>query len=170
MIKSLTTLTRLLIVEDIQEDDGGSTLRFQQGIQGRLPRGDNYEAHLRLARRSQERHHPIGVHFGEAENIVELIRADNDVPVELGAEDAAGTRVLFQGHDGMFHLSAEHPDSARHRASLNEAIHRKAQIWFIAHKPDLALLDIWPAGWAATISPVCDGNGSPDPQISRNRN
>lgn len=149
MIKSLTTLTRLLIVQDIQEDDSSATLRFQQGVQGRLLRADaNYEIRLRLAWRSQERHHPIGVSFGAGQTIAELIRADNDVPAELGADDATGAQVLFQGHDGVFHLNANHPESARLRAVLSEAIQRKARIWFIAQKPELALLDLLPAGEA----------------------
>lgn len=161
MAEVVTTFTRLVIVREIQEDSGGATLRFQQGGQGHLAVSNaNYETRLRLARRSQQRQHPIGVHFGEGENIVELIRADNDIPMQL-CEDAAGARVFLQGHDGVFHLSALHPDSARLRAALNEAIHRKAPIWFIARKPDLALLDILPAGWVATISHSCEGNGSP---------
>jgi len=159
MAEAVTTRTRLAIVREIQEDGSGATLRFQQGGQVRIALGDaNYETHLRLAQRSRERQHPVGVRFGEGQSIAELIRADNDVPAEI-CEDASGARVFFLGHDGVFHLRAEHPESARLRAVLSEAIQRKARVWFVAQKPDLALLDILPAGWTAAAAHTCDGNG-----------
>ena len=160
MAEAVTTRTRLAIVREIQEDSSGATLRFQQGGQGRIALGDaNYEAHLRLARRSQERQHPVGIRFGEGQTIAELIRADNDVPTKV-CEDAAGARVFFQGHDGIFRLQADHTESARLRTLLGEAIQRKARLWFVAQKPDLTLLDILPAGGSAT-SDSCDRNGFP---------
>ncbi|MCI0461870.1 MAG: hypothetical protein L0Z62_33380 [Gemmataceae bacterium] len=141
--------TRLLVVREIQEDESGATLHFQQGGHGRLAlRDTNYGTSLRLARRSQERAHPVGVHFGEGPAILELIRADNDVPTHLGEEEPDGARVLFQGHDGVFRLQANHPECARIRALLVEAIRQKAHVWFLAQKPDLALLDLLGAGWA----------------------
>lgn len=143
MAEALTTLTRLLIVREIQEDESGATLRFQQGGHGHLTLGDaNYAAHLRLARRSQERQHPVGVSFGEGYAITELIRADNDFPMELWDEGSDRVQVLFQGHDGVFHIKPDHPESARLRAALGEAVQRKARVWFIAQKPDLALVDV----------------------------
>src|SRR5436309_2857309 len=114
MAEALTTLMKLLVVREIQEDESGATLRFQQGGHGRLALPDaNFATHLRLARRSQERQHPLGVSFGEGHAITELIRADNDVPTELCAEEADHARILFQGHDGVFRLKLDHPDSTR---------------------------------------------------------
>lgn len=142
MIEARTTRIRLLIIQEVQEDDSGATLRIQEGVQGRLARGDaNYESHLRLARRSLEGQHPVGVRFGEGQTIVELIRADNDVPTEL-CENGRDARVFFQGHDGVFCLDASHPESARLRALLNSAIRQKARLWFIVQKPKLDLLDM----------------------------
>lgn len=143
--EAATTLMRLAIVREIQEDGSGATLRIQQGSQGRLDINDaNYAAPLRLARRSHERQHPLGVRFSEAQTIAELVRADNDVPTEF-SEDATGARVIFQGHDGIFRLKSDHPESVRLRALLDEAIRQKVRTWFIAQKPDLALLDVLPA-------------------------
>jgi len=143
MAEALTSLTKLLVVMKIQDDQSGATLGFQQGGQGRLALSDvNYAAQLRLARRSQERQHPVGVSFGEGQAIIELIRADYDVPAQLLEEDADGARVLFQGHDGVFRIKRDHPESGRIRADLSEAICQKASVWFIAQKPDLALLDV----------------------------
>ena len=143
MVEALTTRTRLLVVREIQEDESGVELRFQQGSHGRLDlREANSATYLRLARRSQERQHPVGVSFGEGYTITELIRADNDVPSELWEEEPGHARVLFQGHDGVFSLRPDHPEVVRLRAELGEALRQKARIWFIAQKSSLALLDV----------------------------
>lgn len=156
MVKALTTGTTLRVVREVHEDESGAALRFQQGGQGRLALGDaNYATHLRLARRSQERQHPVGVTFGEGQTITEVIRADNDVPSQLWEEEPGQARVLFQGHDGVFRLRPEHPESARLHAELGEALRQKARVWFIAQKPDLALLDVLPAGQVTAGSPRC---------------
>ena len=87
MFEALTARPGLLVVREIQEDENGATLCFQQGGHGRLTLCDaNYARHLQIARRSRERQHPIGVRFGEGEVITELLRADNDVPAELWEE------------------------------------------------------------------------------------
>jgi len=162
MAEALTTFTKLLVVQEIQEDASGAILRFQQGCQGRLSLGNaNYAAHLRLARRSQERQHPVGVRFGEGHAIAELIRADNDVPTQLWEEDADRARVLFQGHDAVFRLKRDHPESARIRTLLSEAIRQKARVWFIAQKPDLALADVgFPIGGEISASNGEEGKPS----------
>jgi hypothetical protein len=161
VVKALTTGTTLRVVREVHEDEGGAALRFQQGEQGRLALGDaNYATHLRLARLSQERQHPVGVTFGEGQTITEVIRADNDVPSDLWEEEPGQARVVFQGHDGVFRLKPEHPESARLRGELDEALRQKARVWFIAQKPDLALLDVLPAGQVAAASPTCKGGGS----------
>jgi hypothetical protein len=114
MAEALTTATKLLVVREIQEDESGATLCFQQGAHGRLAASDpNYATHLQLARRSQERQHPVGVSFGEAPAVTGLIRADNDVPRELWEEDPDRALVLFEGHDGVFRLNLRSLASSR---------------------------------------------------------
>ena len=153
MTETLTILAKLLIVHEIQEDPSGAALGFHGGGQGRLAlRDTNYATHLRLARRSQERHHPVGVSFGEGEAIAKLIRADNDVPKLVREEDRDPVQLLFAGHDGVFRLKRDHPGFDRIRALLDDALRLKARIWFIAQKPDLTLLDVMPAGWEAAVS------------------
>jgi hypothetical protein len=161
MVEAVTTGTRLLVVREIQEDESGAELRFQHGRQGRLDRGDeNYATYLRLARRSHQRQHPVGVSFGEGSTITEMIRADNDVPLQLGEEDPDRARVYFQGHDGVFCLRRDHPEFTRIRAVVGDALRHQAIVWFIAQKPALALLDVLPAGSAAAPSQTRDGDGS----------
>ena len=80
MVKALTTGTTLRVVREVHEDESGAAPPFPARGPGRLAVGDaNYATHLRLARRSQERQHPVGVSFGEGQTITEVIRADNDV-------------------------------------------------------------------------------------------
>jgi hypothetical protein len=147
MIEAVTTLTKLLIVQDIQEDSGGATVRFRDGAHGRLAARDgDYATYLRLARRSHERQHPLGVSFGDGQTIAALMRADNDVPTKLWEENGASAHVLFQGHDGVFRLKRDHPHFARLSAVLADAIGRKTRVWFISQSPDLALMDLVPAG------------------------
>ena len=161
MVEALTTGTRVLVIREIQEDESGAVLHFRQGGHGRLALRDaNYATHLRLARRSHERQHPVGVSFGQGQAVTELIRADNDVPSQLWEEDSDQALVLFQGHDGVFRVKPDHPGSARLRALLGEALQHQGRVWFIAQKPELALLDVLPAGGAAAASPTRDGGGS----------
>src|SRR5262249_27721106 len=129
MAEARTALTRLRVVRDIQEDEAGATLQFQQGGPGRLGGGGSDDASfLRPAPPSRERQHPVGACLGEGNALTELIRADNDVPTELRDEDADRALVLFQGHDGVFWLKRDHPDPARLRALLREAIRQKARV------------------------------------------
>jgi hypothetical protein len=150
MAEALTILAKLLTIREIQEDAGGATLHFQERGQARLPRADaRYTTQLSLAWRSQERQHPVGVRFGEGQTVSEFLRADNDVPTQLLEAGSDGIQVFFQGHDGVFRLQPGHPEASRIRTLLGEAIRHKGRVWFIAQKPDLALLDVRPAGWAA---------------------
>ena len=146
MAGTLTTLPRLRVLRDIQEDDAGAALRFQQGTVGRLDMRDtNYATQLRLARRSLERQQPLGVLFGEGEGITELVRADNDVPAQIWQEETDHVeQVLFCGHDGVFRLKADHPEYVRVRALLDEAVRQQSRVWFLAQKADLSLVDVLP--------------------------
>jgi hypothetical protein len=146
MAEALTLVPRLRVAREIHEDDAGAALRFQQGANGRLARHDtNYSTHLLLARRSQERQHPIGVTFVEGDAVTELVRADNDVPDRIWEEAMDHVQVLFHGHDGVFRLKTDHPEYARVRAQLDEALRQKARVWFLAQKADLSLVDVLPA-------------------------
>jgi hypothetical protein len=149
MSEALTTVTRLLFVGEVREDEGGATLRFQDGARGRLTLGHpNYATQLRLARHGQERRHPVGVSLGEGHAITDLSRADNDVPAQLWEDGPGQARVLFQGHDGVFCLKQDHPESARLRAVLGDALRQKTRVWFVAQRSDLTLLDVLPGGGA----------------------
>src|SRR4029077_9665651 len=86
--------------------------------------------------------------FGEGSTIEEVVRADNDVPLELSADTPGPIRVAFQGHDGVFRLQPDHPEAKRIRTTLDAAIRQQARVWFVAAKSNLALVDVVPAGWA----------------------
>ena len=129
---------------DVHEDETGATLQFQDGCGARLSRHDPaYAAHIRLARRSQERGHPVGVGIGAGKVITEMVRADNDVPREVAPEGGGALRVLFHGHDGIFRLKPDNLDAGRIGAALAEAARARSPVWFLADKPDLTLFDVY---------------------------
>ncbi len=98
MAEALTTLAKLLTVREIQEDASGAVLHFQEGGPARLALSDaEYAMHLRLARRSHERQHPVGVRFGEGQTIAELLRADNDVPTQAAGKRSRWRSGVFRG-------------------------------------------------------------------------
>ncbi len=137
---------RLWTIRDIEEDENGATLRFLQGGHGRLAKGDPaYPTFLQLARRAQARQHPVGVRFAEGHAIAELIRADNDVPAQWLDDGPDRARVLFEGHDGVFFVPTNHPDFARLRTAIADAIQKKSRVWLIVRKPQLMLADVVPA-------------------------
>lgn len=146
MAEATTALTRLRVVCSVHEDEAGATLQFQDGGCGRLPRQDDpaYAAHLRLARRSQERQQPLGISIGTGDVITGMARADNDVPLQIVQQAVGASRVLFQGHDGVFRLQSDHADAARIGAVLAESMRAGTPVWFVADKPDLTLLDASP--------------------------
>jgi hypothetical protein len=82
------------------------------------------------------------VRFADTHTIAGLIRADNDVPAQLREDVPDAVRVFFQGHDGVFCLKNDRPDSVRIRTVLREALAQKVPVWFIADNPDLTLLDV----------------------------
>jgi hypothetical protein len=76
MAEAVTATMRLRIVRDVQEDESGATVHFQEGSHGRLAHGDpTYTFRLRLLRR-KERQHPAGVSINSGGLIPELVRAD----------------------------------------------------------------------------------------------
>lgn len=143
MAGTTATVTKLFVVREVQEDESGATVNFEQKAKGRLALGDAYYvAHLRLAQRSQERRQPVGVTFGEGSTIAEIIRGDNDIPTEIWGAEPDDVSVLFLGHDGVFRIKADHPLAAQIRGTLNDASRLKARVWFVAQKPDLTILDV----------------------------
>jgi hypothetical protein len=155
MTQALETATRLLVVQEILEDENGATLRFEQGGHGRLSSIDpHYPGDLELARRSKERGLPVGVAFGEGNSITELSRADSDVPEHVEDEGSESVLVFFQGHDGIFQLRRDRQDFPRLRGLLTQAIREKARVWFVTQDPELTLQDVarMPEGVRVTVA------------------
>lgn len=69
-------------------------------------------------------------------------RPDNDIPWQLVDDEPGYTRVIFQGHDGIFRLAADHPEYARIREVLESAIRQNARVRFIARLRDLELIEV----------------------------
>ena len=134
---------QLFVVKEIQKGNGAVIVIFEEGKRGRLLNSHkDYDYYLRLAQRSLERKHPVGVSLAESDMIVEMMRADNDIAAELVEHDKERMKVCFQGHDGIFFLRQDHPHFKRVSKVINRSIKEKKRIWFVASKPTLVLVDV----------------------------
>lgn len=137
----------MLMVRNLEEDESGATVQFTGNRTGRLlANNPSHSRHLQLARNSLERGHPLGVCFGTAETIVDLLRAHNDVPEALVEQRSDCVQVHFMGHDGIFFLHGDSGEVRQLHALLEKAILRKAAVWFTAGRT-LNILEAMPAGW-----------------------
>jgi hypothetical protein len=143
-----TFMMKLLVVRKIKQGDNETTITFEQGQNALLSTNyvnqEDYQYYLRLAKRSRERQHPVGVDLDQSNIIVGMARADNDFPMQLQEYDQEKMQVLFQGHDGIFYLRRDHPDFNRLLQVLNQSIRNRNRVWFVAEKPRLFLIDIIP--------------------------
>jgi hypothetical protein len=69
--------------------------------------------------------------------------------------------VLFQGHDGVFHLQRNHPDFERLSHLLSASASGGRRVWFVAEPLSLALLDALEVTPRATGAAQANGAGSP---------
>ena len=149
--KRLTTcLEACFSSGEIEEHESGAKLHFQQGGHGAScpARSLNYLTHLELVKRSQERQSvpSVSVSANNMPSRQSFAPDNSSVPAELWDEGTECTQVLFHGHDGVFCLKSNHPEFARIRVLLSEAIQQKTRVWFIAQKAELALQDVMAAG------------------------
>src|SRR5262249_4004869 len=99
------TCTRLVFVHEIQEEASGALLLFQEGFKARVARSSTHFAtYLTLAQRSLERRQPVGVKIDETGAVLQMFRADNDVPTQVWDQEPGEARVVFQGHDGVYRI------------------------------------------------------------------
>ena len=143
MAEAMLLALNLLVVEDIQKNDAEVVLRFVSGQKGRLATDHkDFDYFMRLAQRSVDRKHPLAVSLVKPDKIVELARADNDIPAQLAEHDKERVKVVFQGHDGIFYLRRDHTDFKRISAVLHQSIKEKKRVWFVAEKPSLLIMDV----------------------------
>jgi len=147
-ISEETFIMKLLVVRKIKQGDHEATITFKEGQNALLSTNyvnqEDYQYYLRLARRSRERKHPVGVDLDQSNIIVGMARADNDFPMQLQQYDQEKIQVLFQGRNGIFYLRHDHPDFNRLLQVLNQSIRNKSRVWFVAEKPRLFLIDVIP--------------------------
>jgi hypothetical protein len=142
MADVMLAVLKLVIVVGIQKTDSGSVIRFQDGESAHLlSTNSDYSYYLKLAERSLERKHPVGVGL-RGHEIGEMSRADADVVSQV-LENKAKDRfdIRFEGHDGTYSLQRSHPELARILGALNASLRERKQIWFVAKKPTLVLQD-----------------------------
>jgi len=144
MSEVLVLMLKLFVVIGIQKQGGATILQFQGGQTVQLaPQDKQYDYYLRLAQRSLERKHPVGVALDKSGKAVsELVRADSDFVSSLLDQEKEKIQVFFQGHDGIFFLRRDHPDFARIFGILKSSMEAKKRVWFVARKPSLLIEDV----------------------------
>jgi len=136
-------LARLLIVKSVRESNADAVIIFQTGKKGRLSRNHkDYQFFLKLAQKSLESQHPVGVRADRAGEIDEIARADNDFVEFLGDESEGKIKVGFQGHDGIAHLERQNPRFENIERDLRRSLKEKKRIWFVWKGPRLTLQDV----------------------------
>src|SRR5687767_6364655 len=134
---------KLLVVKEIQKTDAEVVILFVSDQKGRLASDHkDFDYFLRLAERSLQRQHPVAVSLTRPDKIVELARADNDIPAQFVEHDRDRMKVMFQGHDGIFYLRRDHPEFKRIGEVLQQSIKDKKRVWFVAEKPKLLIADV----------------------------
>jgi hypothetical protein len=138
----LVLLLKLMVVSAIQRHGTTATVQFVNGPSAILTLNDRkFEFYLKLAQRSLESRHPIGVAMDDNHRIVEVSGADNDIALEVRDRDKETQEVSFEGHDGIFTLRRDNPEFPRIGEILNASIRDKKRIWFVAKKPLLVIND-----------------------------
>jgi hypothetical protein len=134
---------RLLFVKSVQESTADAIIIFQTCQKGRLSRNHkDYQYHLKLARKSLESQHPVGLRVDSAGEIGEIARSDNDFVAFLAAVSEDKVKVGFQGHDGIAHLERQHPRFETIERDLHRSLKEKKRIWFVWKGPRLTLEDV----------------------------
>jgi hypothetical protein len=144
MAEVVVLTLKLVFVIGIQKQTGATLVQFQGGQSGKLsPEAAHYDYYLRLAQRSLERKHPVGVAFDKSgDTISEVARADSDFVSNLVERDRERIEVHFQGHDGIFFLRRDHPEFPRISVALKTSMQANKRVWFVAKKPHLLLDDV----------------------------
>ena len=103
MSEALVLLMTLLTVKQIDVQPTETAIVFVEGKTGWFSNAHkDYDYYLRLAYRSLERQHPVGVSLNAQGHIIEMVRADNDIPTMFFEADTERMKVVFQGHDGIY--------------------------------------------------------------------
>lgn len=143
MPRVLLFMIKLLIVVGIQNQGGVTVIQFEGGQNGQLSsQTKGYDYYLKLAQRSMERKHPVGVLLDDKRNITELVRADNDIATQFAEHDKERMKVVFQGHDGTYFLHRNHPEFDRISGVLRGSIQNNKRVWFVAKLPTLLIQDV----------------------------
>jgi hypothetical protein len=142
MLNAILLDLKLLVVHTIQTSEKAVSVVFHDGKRGVLSLSlKDYDYFLRLAQRSHDRQHPVGVSLSASGDVIAMARADSDIAAQLGEYDKDMMKVWFQGHDGSYFLRRDRPDFQRLSGLLNQSIKEKKRLWFVA-TPQLVLEDV----------------------------
>lgn len=145
MSENHSSTMKLYVVESIQSDNGNTSFCFRGGKKATLSSNHaEWRDYLEFARESFAENYPVAVRLTEANRVVAMESADNDIVKQLIERDKERVEVWFQGHDGIFFLRRDHPEYARLSEVLQRSAREKGRVWFVSALPALDLLDVVP--------------------------
>ena len=143
MSEALVLILTLLTVKQIDLQPTEAVVFFVEGQTGRISTAHkDYDYYLKLAQRSLERQHPVGVNITTQGQIVEVARADNDFSTAILEADQERMKVIFKGHDGTYYLLKNNPRFNQLSEILRQSIQDDSRVWFVAQKPRLIIMDV----------------------------
>ncbi len=143
MGKTVLSVAKLLVVQQLQQGPDGAAVQFKDGPSGRLPRAhERYPRWEKLLQDSFQHQRPVGASLADGGSVLDVRWADQDVVKWFDGAEAEPVRISFRGHAGVYHLFHEHPDFARTYAAAKRSAEHAEMVWFISSGSPLVLLDL----------------------------
>jgi hypothetical protein len=134
---------KLICLDSIQVNDSSIVIYYNQNQSYHIDSSiKNYGYASTLIQRSFQRQHPIAVSIGDSDEVIEVLRADNDFISGVGDTEENKNQVHFQGHDGRYYVDTHNANYESLLKKINQSIMDKQRVWFIAAAPGLTVYDL----------------------------
>jgi hypothetical protein len=132
MLQTAKALLDIQIVADLQRGEDAVTIRFRNGLTATLPLGHpDEELFLLQLESSLERQVPVGVRVGSDGRLLDLNMAHNSgvCYAKDDEDDANRVAVAFWGYSPICYLTRDHPEFARIKRTLDDAVATGNMVW-----------------------------------------
>jgi hypothetical protein len=134
---------RLCWVVSIKYTDLGIQITLRNGRIATLTKShESFDYYVGLIDHSITGNRPIGLLITADNKILEVVRANHDVVVQVVTRRKEVLAIHFLGHDGIFFLAYNHPRFDEIHIILDKSYINSQPVWFIAQLPHLYLMDV----------------------------